>query len=53
MIRCGKVSMHSRVFLRYYEFISTETREQRVDSWRSFSNQNSKKKKKTKAALLG
>ncbi|KAJ8521381.1 hypothetical protein ONZ45_g1950 [Pleurotus djamor] len=29
-----------------------DTREQRVDSWRSFSN-NSKKKKKTKVALLG
>ena len=30
----------------------TETREQRVDSWRSFSN-TSKKKKKTKTAFLG
>ncbi|KAF8740100.1 hypothetical protein AX14_008728 [Amanita brunnescens Koide BX004] len=30
-----------------------ETREQRVDSWRSFSNQSSKKKKKTKGAVLG
>ena len=32
--------------------IFTETREQRVDSWRSFSN-TSKKKKKTKTAFLG
>ncbi|KAF8349053.1 hypothetical protein F5887DRAFT_1242835 [Amanita rubescens] len=30
-----------------------ETREQRVGSWRNFSNQNSKKKKKTKVAVLG
>ena len=29
-----------------------ETREQRVDSWRSFAN-SSKKKKKTKVAVLG
>jgi DnaJ family protein C protein 8 len=30
----------------------TETREQRVDSWRNFSN-TSKKKKKAKTAFLG
>ncbi|KAF8638334.1 hypothetical protein AX17_002354 [Amanita inopinata Kibby_2008] len=30
-----------------------ETRELRVDSWRSFSSQNTKKKKKAKVAVLG
>ncbi|KAM6504472.1 chaperone regulator [Amanita muscaria] len=30
-----------------------ETREQRVGSWRTFANQNSKKKKKAKVAVLG
>ncbi|KIK10047.1 hypothetical protein K443DRAFT_620926 [Laccaria amethystina LaAM-08-1] len=30
-----------------------ENRDQRVDSWRSFSNTNTKKKKKAKVAILG
>lgn len=31
----------------------TETREQRVDSWRAFANNNTRKKKKQKVAILG
>lgn len=30
-----------------------ENREQRVDSWRSFAGKDSRKKKKTKVAILG
>jgi len=37
--------------LEVYSSRIVETREQRVDSWRNFSN--TKKKKKTKVALLG
>jgi DnaJ family protein C protein 8 len=31
----------------------TDTREQRVDSWRAFANNASRKKKKQKMAILG
>lgn len=32
---------------------TVDTREQRVDSWRTFANNNTRKKKKQKVALLG
>ncbi|KAF9451883.1 chaperone regulator [Macrolepiota fuliginosa MF-IS2] len=35
------------------EKVWEDTREQRVDSWRTFANNNSRKKKKQKVALLG
>jgi DnaJ family protein C protein 8 len=46
--------IHTLPLPTYYTSVLyfTETREQRVDSWRSFSN-TSKKKKKTKTAFLG
>jgi DnaJ homolog subfamily C member 8 len=47
-------SIHTLPLPTFYTSVLyfTETREQRVDSWRSFSN-TSKKKKKTKTAFLG
>lgn len=33
--------------------LCTENREQRVDSWRTFANNNTRKKKKQKVAILG
>ena len=56
MINTGKVRPSVRIIIDVLVYtrlqIYPETREQRVDSWRNFAS-NTKKKKKTKTAVLG